>query len=134
MNLYSVTINHPRGGTRDLTISSDSKDLKAVEKMCTDAGLDVASVTRVSEAPKAEEPKPAETPKAETKKEPAPTGRIFGKSAEGPRRNKDEMAQDRAIEDLIERKGAHLEDGNDYVADTLQAELEALPDAPKVIE
>ncbi len=115
MNLYSVTINHPRGGTRDLTISSDSKDLKAVEKMCTDAGLDVASVTRVAEEPK-------------------PTGRIYGKSAEGPRRNKDEMEQDRAIEDLIERKGYELGADTEYVADALQAELEALPDAPKVIE
>jgi len=122
MNLYSVTINHPRGGTRDLTISSDSKDLKAVEKMCTDAGLDVASVTRV-----AEEPKPAETPKAEPPKaeEPKPTGRIFGKSAEGPRRNKDEMEQDRAIEELAKELDIDLSDWEGEAATDIMAMLQA---------
>ena len=130
MKLYAVTFNHPRGGQREVTIASDSDDLKVVEDKCRDAGLDVASVTRVVEAV---DPVDAPEP-TEVKKEPAPTGRIYGKSAEGPRRNKDEMAQDRRIEELIERKGYDLPTDADLVADDLQAELEALPDAPKAVK
>jgi len=116
MNLFTVTFNHPRGGQRSVTIANESDDLDVVAAMCREAGLEVTEVKPHAVAP---EPTPEPTP--EPAPAPEPTGRLYGKSAEGPRRNRDEMEQDRRIEELA--KAAEFTIEGEHVADDLEAYL-----------
>lgn len=59
------------------------------------------------------------------RQEPAPVeGRLYGRSAEGPRRNRDEMAEDRQIEALAEQVDYELPEFGTRAAAELLEELE----------
>lgn len=113
MNLFTVTINHPRGGTRARTIAAP--DAEAAASMCHAAGLNVAS-----SVPKGEPTVPAPAKEEATS---PPSGRLYGKSAQGPRRNAAEMAQDRLIDELAKQLGYEIPADVGLAADLLEADL-----------
>jgi hypothetical protein len=141
MHLYDVKIAHPRGGERKRVIASDKSAEQVTEKLEA-LGLSVTAISiRITEAievltaeedlPPLDTPSTGQTPKqAEPDTEPtppvAPTGRLYGRSAQGPRRNATEMAEDRKIEELAAKHGVDISaSAGVRVAAELLAELEA---------
>lgn len=122
MELFTATIRHPDGSEKTRTLSGTSAE--HVAELCEHVGLEVISVESVNPA----EPEP--TPEPEPAPAPAtePTGRLYGKSAKGPRRNAEEMEQDRRIEELAKEAGFEFVDEY-YVADELEAHLSGKPGA-----
>lgn len=142
MHLYDVKIAHPRGGERNRVIASEKGPDHVAEKLEA-IGLSVIeinvraretieAVIEPADAPVVDAipPAPAEntppptlvvgTPLA------APTGRLYGRSAQGPRRNATEMAEDRRIEALAKHLDFDLSGAEGgFVAAGLLAELEA---------
>ena len=116
MELFTVTIAHPDGSQQTRMIAGES--IEHVSEMCAHVGLEV--ITIESTSPVEPEPEDDKTPPAPA---PEPTGRVYGKSAKGPRRNAAEMEQDRRIEELAKAAGFEFQPDEDYVADELEARL-----------
>lgn len=134
MHLYDVKIAHPSDGECNRVIASEKGPEQVVEKM-TALGLEVIEINGRAK-PDAEVTATIEPPAAPTvdpvKTEPEkvePTGRVYGRSAQGPRRNATEMAEDRRIEELAAALGQDIASaGGVRVATELLAELEVLAD------
>ena len=105
MNLFDVKVKHIRNGERDFILAGESAE--SVETAARAAGLDVISVS----------PHGEDTPPVTTD-----GGRAYGKSAQGPRRNRDEMEQDRRIEEMAKELG--VEDFENWgTADEIETKL-----------
>ncbi len=117
MELFTVTIAHPDGSLQTRMIAGEN--IEHVSEMCEHVGLEVLTVESTNPAEPAPEPADTPTPAPATE----PTGRMYGKSAKGPRRNAAEMEQDRRIEELAKAAGFEFQPDEDYVADELEAHL-----------
>ena len=102
MPLFTVTIAHPDGSEQTRVISGDSAE--HVAELGALVGLEVLRVESTDPTEPAPEPEPSPEPADTPAPAPAtePTGRMYGKSAKGPRRNAAEMAMDAEIEELAQ--------------------------------